>query len=298
MIRKVNHSEIDKIADFMHWANSLPEQYSGYCSVNKEIILKDLEQGLINQTDLIVASFREGAVEGVMTAHFGSDNQSADCCGPYIKNSDLKLAEALFEALLTHLPRPMALQFFFSEKNQVCLELMQKQGAINQGSEWIMEMNREQFRKMPQADHLHAIMPLNDAQRQDFADLHDTIFPESYVKGKQILQTMGTSRKVYILEKEGIIRGYGVLRFAAMAKTVAAEIIAVRQEDRGHGYGKDIMTKLIDEAFQQVTINAVELVVESDNTAAIGLYKKLGFTVKTVNCSYMCQMRDTSGGSR
>ncbi len=297
MIKICVLSDIAEVADFMYWANNRSEQYSGFCSTNRQIIQSDLEHGLKSQTDLIVASCEAGAIDGVMTAHIDSAVQSADCCGPFVKDYDLKQAEVLFEAMLTYLPRPMALQFFFSEQNNLCLELMKKKGAKNQGREMIMNLSLERCHENPYHYGLDEVKPLSKAQNDSFISLHDHIFPESYVSGKDVVFSIGKSRSVYVIENEGIIRGYGVLRYTTKAKTVAAEIIAVRQEDRGKSYGKKILSKMLSEAFERDTVTAVELVVEAGNTAAIGLYTKMGFDVKMVNCGYVYQMSDISNRS-
>jgi RimJ/RimL family protein N-acetyltransferase len=49
-------------------------------------------------------------------------------------------------------------------------------------------------------------------------------------------------------------------------------------EQRGQGYGYEAMSLLLDFAFRELNLHRVQLTVFSYNSAAIGLYEKLGFT--------------------
>ena len=285
-------SNLDEVVDFLFWANNEPDQYCGYCSTNQTIINNDLKQGLENKTDLIVVSRHEGKINGVMTGHIDKDNQAVDCCGPFMNEFNMGLAEAMFDALKTRVSKPLSLNFFFSDKHIVCRHLMDKYKGINQGSEKIMHLTREQYysrNQSPVTSTYLDILPLDKKQYQSFIRLHDDIFPDSYINGQGIVSSIGSSRKVYVIEESEVIRGYGVLRFSDSvdATSIAAEIIAVRKEDRGQGYGKRIVSKMLSEAFQNKSISSIELVVEEDNLNAIRLYEKLGFSVKAVNLSYL-----------
>jgi ribosomal protein S18 acetylase RimI-like enzyme len=58
--------------------------------------------------------------------------------------------------------------------------------------------------------------------------------------------------------------------------------IAVADNERGKGYGKKMMKKLINEAVKN-NIEEISLTVDKTNIVAIELYKGLGFSLKSEN---------------
>lgn len=290
-----------ELADFLYWANNNPCQYSGYCSTSKNVILNDLKRGKADKTDLAVVSRQNGAINGAITCHINPTDFTADCCGPFIKDaSDQELSEDLFTAMLAQIPEPIKLNFFFSEQNRICQQLMARIHAKNEGNELVMNLKREEFGDggLHNKTDVYRVLQIKKRQYTAFSELHDEIFPDAYISGQGILSSIGVSRSIYVIENFDSVLAYGVLRFTPDAGSVAAEIIAVRKEYRGKGLGRQILEKMLIEAFQSTAINQVELVVESENHTAIRLYKKLGFSIKTINCSYSYQMRERLGQSQ
>ncbi len=56
--------------------------------------------------------------------------------------------------------------------------------------------------------------------------------------------------------------------------------IMVDPDYQGRGIGKALMKRIIDEADNVLKLHRLELLVLTDNTSAIGLYKKFGFTIE------------------
>ncbi|KSU81118.1 Protein N-acetyltransferase, RimJ/RimL family [Fictibacillus enclensis] len=56
--------------------------------------------------------------------------------------------------------------------------------------------------------------------------------------------------------------------------------ILLAPEARGKGYGKIAMEQMIDVGFKQLRLNKIYLTTRGTNEQAIGLYKKIGFTVE------------------
>jgi putative acetyltransferase len=80
--------------------------------------------------------------------------------------------------------------------------------------------------------------------------------------------------------------------------------MAVRDDWHGKGVGTALMEAAIDLADNWLNLTRLELIVFVDNTAAIGLYEKLGFTTEGtlvnyafrdgeyVDCFAMAQVRE------
>jgi ribosomal protein S18 acetylase RimI-like enzyme len=83
---------------------------------------------------------------------------------------------------------------------------------------------------------------------------------------------------VYVLEINGVVSGMGALR---KLEEGVAEIkrMYILPEHRGHGYGKDMMNKLIDSA-RQFGYSTLRLDTAEFMTAARHTYESAGFKVR------------------
>lgn len=87
----------------------------------------------------------------------------------------------------------------------------------------------------------------------------------------------------YVLEEDGILKGYCNLRILAGEGEILR--IAVAEEARGRGYGKKLMETMVDFARNQ-GVKDLTLEVRAGNQAAINLYKTYGFTNEAVRKAY------------
>ena len=105
----------------------------------------------------------------------------------------------------------------------------------------------------------------------DFGDAEEAKF---YVA--QFLQRPGQRFYLGTLNEEAI----GCLRLDEMEDEVGIYGFVVRPEQRGHGYGRQILEETIRiiraEGRKEITLE-----VETNNVNAIGLYRSCGFQVKT-----------------
>ena len=76
---------------------------------------------------------------------------------------------------------------------------------------------------------------------------------------------------------EGVPYGFGQ-HFASQPSAVHLGRIIVSPAARGHGFGRQLCQKLIEQAFQTTGANAVTLRVYRDNPTALALYSSLGFS--------------------
>ena len=142
---------------------------------------------------------------------------------------------------------------------------------------------------------LPAPHPLEEAAYAAFVALHDRVFPDVYVSGRDILEDLGKSRFVYTLEEAGNLAAYGVLHRAEDRFT--AEILGVRQELRGRGFGRAILNCLAKETFCRHGAAELDLIVDADNTQALILYQKTGFQILEENRCYISQLKIAADGS-
>ncbi len=89
-------------------------------------------------------------------------------------------------------------------------------------------------------------------------------------------------RAFVAVEKKGEIAGMAVLiknrSFRRRHSAMLAVMVAPYYQEKG--IGTALMKKLLDEADQKLGLHRLELLVLTDNTAAINLYKKFGFKIE------------------
>lgn len=106
------------------------------------------------------------------------------------------------------------------------------------------------------------------------SELKDEIFRERIIRLND-----GGAGKFIVIEANGEMVGHALLEPLKLAVTshVVDLTIAVHEGFQGMGFGKKLLSHLIDWARSNPKVERVELRVRSSNTRAIELYKKLGF---------------------
>ena len=90
---------------------------------------------------------------------------------------------------------------------------------------------------------------------------------------------------VYVIRDEGHIVATGTLCIKHTLEFTIADIesVVVRSMCRGRGYGKELMTAMI-EAAKKMNVHHIQLTSNPARVAANQLYQKLGFERYETNC--------------
>ena len=90
---------------------------------------------------------------------------------------------------------------------------------------------------------------------------------------------------VYVIRDEGHIVATGTLCIKHMLEFTIADIesVVVSSKCRGRGYGKELMTAMI-EAAEKMNVHHIQLTSNPARVAANRLYQELGFERYETNC--------------
>ena len=93
---------------------------------------------------------------------------------------------------------------------------------------------------------------------------------------------------VYVIRDEGHIVATGTLCIKHTLEFTIADIesVVVSSKCRGRGYGKELMTAMI-EAAKKMNVHHIQLTSNPARVAANRLYQELGFMVVETNCYRM-----------
>ena len=136
------------------------------------------------------------------------------------------------------------------------------------------------------------IEELNSNTSQDMADL-DALMHElsatSFCNEELLKNALNDANvHVYVIRDGGHIVATGTLCIKHTLEFTIADIesVVVSSKCRGRGYGKELMTAMI-EAAQGLGVHHIQLTSHSGRVAANGLYRALGFMMVETNCYRM-----------
>ena len=127
-----------------------------------------------------------------------------------------------------------------------------------------------------------------DLYMDDYANAYLTYDPMSKGAFKPIYESVVNTKTLFVVEQNGeVIATYRLIpKTDRQQHTVYLGGFTIKDTSRGKGLGSKVLTAIKDHC-RQIKKTRIELTVDVDNIAAIGLYKKAGFeTEGTVRQSY------------
>jgi ribosomal protein S18 acetylase RimI-like enzyme len=149
-------------------------------------------------------------------------------------------------------------------------------GAVYREAEHRMELDRSAYAQRPNPQWTLTIVP---AEMQDLEALV-VIRPDSYGLNRQDARAAAmrylrqANQRFYIGRLQG--EPVGMLRLNRMGTSVFVQSFRVRPEYRGHGYGRQMLTWVLDRLVVQDWAH-IMLEVATDNEVAASLYASCGF---------------------
>ena len=282
MIGICDMSRLEQCVETAFERNSHPESNCAFCSSSRKSILQDFEFIISDPGCRMVGHFDNGALTGFLGCFFNPDNNWVDCIGPFFK-SEWNHAHAadMFLFAEAELVKAVRFNFYFNAENKNCHRLMEALSAERNDNEYILTLDASDYEPLQPE---RRVVNYADNYGSELIHLHDTTFPDIYVTGKGITDSVGKTREVFCaLDEHGTFAGYGVLKYADNTKYMAAEIFAIKKEKRGQGYGRALLNSVANSAFNNHNGSTVHLVVDKLNADAKSLYYSFGFKLKTEN---------------
>lgn len=272
---------LDALTSLAQRLNAVRQSGSSFCCAQAEAIRRDFEENMACSYGCWVC----GTPVGLISCYPDPGKDNADCAllidaarVPYAA-----AAEGLLTAAREKLGTNVRCTFFFPKENRDCAAFLEHIGAVRQVNEYCLLLHKSDWKKRA----FHTVPQLlRPEDADDFAALHDSIFPDVYCSGQDILADLGKTRFVYTIRAEDRLAAYGVLNTAG-GKRATAEIIGVRACFRRRGFGRAILNHLAESAFTQFKADQLDLIVDGDNEEAIALYLAAGFVIEQENNCYI-----------
>ncbi|MBZ0289309.1 MAG: GNAT family N-acetyltransferase [Anaerolineae bacterium] len=114
-----------------------------------------------------------------------------------------------------------------------------------------------------------------------FVRLHDSLFPQTYFSGQQIIERLGERDRVVVVtahDLDVLPVGYVYAKLDPEATNGYIDFVGVAPDFRRQGIAKRLIASAARWLFSFPEVEAVTLTVDAGNQAALALYHSLGFT--------------------
>ncbi|WP_096155333.1 GNAT family N-acetyltransferase [Bacillus sp. FJAT-45066] len=269
--------EACKIASFIGTLNKQNEHHIGYIGTKVE----EIENALLNDFSDIpfhksfVMAYEDNQLVGVLGFDVDLENEQAEAWGPFVVHSKSgKISDLMWDSILKIVPREVkTLSFFVNESNRNCIGFAVKQSAEEKGLHSILTITKEQLAEQ----YIGGMKEMADQERMAVVDLHNEIFPNSYLSGKRMIDNVNELNKLFVCKKEGEFAGYIYVEANPEFGDASIEFFAVSPAYRGKGIGKALLLHGVSWLLSFDSINKIQLCVNAKSEQAIRLYKKIGF---------------------
>ncbi|BCN30607.1 GNAT family N-acetyltransferase [Anaeromicropila herbilytica] len=281
MIRECRREDFNKVIKYIFEKNAIAEYAFDTCPNEMEGIQQLLEEAIDKNDMKIIVSYEEKNINGV--ALLPCNDIENDCIGIFTTSSFKDIAMSMFQYVKDTL-KGKSYYLYVNEQNKHIEELKDyyKVNDLGKDMTLVLDTYSDSFinsyiQENKQEDSFEEF-------KEDFAVMHDELFPDIYWSSKRILESLD-DWKIILENNQDILIGYVIL---VMNKdNIYIQQIGVKEEYRKNGYGH----KLIRRVMNYAAMNRKSLIldVETDNTSAISLYKSLGF--KTVKVKHLYQIK-------
>lgn len=197
-IYKTDIKDIDKVASLIEKLNSNDESNIGYCAKKKEEIEHALREDFYNNgaEGVIYAAIEDGKIVGVLGCDCDFEEESGEVWGPFI---DIKIdeewnkvASRLWNELRRGTKGIKEYGMFINSENPGAIEFAKGTGAVLKSEQQILVLNRDDFK----GKHYEEMKELKEEDYENFIELHEDVFKDTYLNGKKIISRVNSFRKI------------------------------------------------------------------------------------------------------
>lgn len=276
---KATKHDINNIAEFIAEMNIQKTHHIGFCGTDKDEILNYLQEEFeeMRAEDCFVIATEENKLIAVLGYEPDFERGLAELWGPFIKNSDwVNTAQELWQSLIESFPKEIkSVSIFPDELNQNYSKFADTIGFKNKKKHCILKCKKDGWKYCERT----ALPEINNIFSNSFTELHDKLFPGTYYSGANILDRLDEKSKVFFISENHDLSGYIYVESEEEFGDGYIHFIGVKESERGKGIGKHLLKSGVNWLFTSENINALELCVDSSNSAALKLYESVGFVI-------------------
>lgn len=281
-IKEAQREHFPNIARLIAAQNGTPESQCIHSGEGYEGVLKTMHKWDDVAEIAFAIAIQDGRLLGLLGSEFDQDLGRGWLWGPFALTQNWEeLAADLLEKLLAMLPPSIRrLDFYVNIANHRAYCFYLDHG--------FQESERSHVYVAPRPAAPLALSapcgPLQPEQAGAFSALHDTIFPQTYYTGQDILDQLDDDHQVFVCSDGPDVLGY-VYAILDESAEGYVEFLGVREDRRRQGLGERLLLTALNWLFDVKQVPAVGLTVSDKQTNARSLYEKVGFHVKYTGLS-------------
>ncbi len=281
-IKEAQREHFSNIARLIAAQNDMPESQCIHSGEEYASILKTMHKWDDVAEIAFAIATQDSRLVGVLGSEFDQDLGRGWLWGPFAPAQNWEeVAAALLEKLLALLPPAIRrLDCFLNIANQRAYRFYLDHGFRESKSAHVYVAPRPATPLALSAP----CSPLQPEQATFFCTLHDTIFPQTYYTGHDILDQLDDDHQVFVCSEGPDLLGY-VYAILDESAEGYVEFLGVREDRRCQGLGERLLLTALNWLFDVKHVSAVGLTVSDDQTNARSLYEKVGFHVKYTGLS-------------
>lgn len=269
---------IKDLSKFIGSINKHPEKNIGYLGEETIEIEESLREDFTEEDmeKAFILAYEDNELVGVLGIDIDEEKGVGEALGPFIESDNYKgmEMELFIEINKVLSPSIKRINMYFHKDNKMCRELSEKLLGEYLKDIYYMSLHKEKFKEIANEEGKE----LREEDYNDFIKLHKDIFKDSYYNGKDIINRLNKNRKIFVLKDE-VLRGYIYVEYKEKFKEGTVEFIGVKEELRGKGIGKKLLSLGVNWLFSKKNLESIKLTTSIDNKAFY-LYKSLGFNVE------------------
>jgi ribosomal protein S18 acetylase RimI-like enzyme len=281
-IQQAHKADFELIAKLIAFQNKTPETHCIQSDTgdNEQNIYSEIARLDLSSEICFVMAFQDDQLTGVFGCELDEELGRGWLRGPFVVENMENwnaTASALLQGLLDILPASIhRLDSFLNIANK-------------RGNDFYLNHNFQQLRLV----HVYVTAPpgnpfvytntcqvLKPYHAQDFIDLHQAVFPNTYATGQRILDKLGDHHQVFVYPRESEILGYVYVAIEEDSEDGSIEFIGVREDARGQGIGRQLLQTALQWLFEEKKVPQTNLVVNDNLANARSLYESVGFRLK------------------
>ncbi len=271
-IARPQTAEHSAVAEFIAELNAQPEQQIGFFGEGADQILHSLiEDGVL---DNALTARRNGAIVGFIGREIDTELDRAWIFGPVVSDPQWEdVADRLWAGLHQIVTVPVrTLELFFNLANVNVGQWAERRGFEHYKDVYLVRCDGPAASQQ-QPD----VKDVDDDHRDELIELHDSLFPNTYYSGRQLLERLDSTKRCLVITEGDRLAGYAYVEVEPRFGEAQIHFLGVTEQGRRKGTGTKLVRSAVDWMFSFDNVKETWLTVDDHNRAARRLYQRLGW---------------------
>ena len=275
-VQPVKPDQLNELAAFIARLQPDAAHHIAYFGLTASDIAASIAEWDEDWTQQIFLAYDGDQLIGFIGVDLSTETAKAWIYGPLVDHANWHTcADQLYEAIQAQgiLQAVKTQELLGDAHNKRLADFAGRHGFNTRFGAASLRLLRNQMSALPQ---LEPALPLSYDQHDAFAALHNTVFPDTYYSGAELLEQLDDQNQAFVVAEDGALQGYIFAR-VDNGSDGYIDFLGVREDARGRSIGARLIVTASRWLMTFPEVHETALTVNSDNAAAIRLYQRLGF---------------------